>query len=413
MAQTVEIAFGNQSWQLTDLESVRQLTSSSGVDTAGASSSRDEALLAMYEQALGNPVGFPPLDQAIVPGDTVVLAIDGSLPELEASATAITKWLTQRGLRAENLTCLLSDASETTRASVEQAMQAAGSEVSVALHNPDDQEHLAYLAAADSADPIYMNRLMVEADVVIPVSCARLNGSLDGLGCYSMYPLISDRATLGRFHSLKKLQADSQRGKMREVCDKAAWWLGILASVQVIPSVGGQVAEVICGVSGEIEASVQASMESIWQSQLDRSEAAVAVVTLGGDAGQHSWLNVARALSAVQPLVQLRGTIVVCSEVNTPLGKSLRRLSTVGAEPEQVEKKLSQDNADDTLAAQVILAALRDYEVFMTSRLKAESIESLGVGSVQDAKQLRNLIGNQDCVVVHGGEHFSVGLPVV
>src|SRR5690606_29237808 len=60
--------------------------------------------------------------------------------------------------------------------------------ISVELHDADDPNAVAYVAANEDSDPIYVNRTLVDADVVLPLSCARHQESLDYLGANSLFP---------------------------------------------------------------------------------------------------------------------------------------------------------------------------------------------------------------------------------
>ncbi len=46
-------------------------------------------------------------------------------------------------------------------------------EVEVVVHSSQRRDDLRYLAANASADPIYLNRYIVDADVVVPIVVAR------------------------------------------------------------------------------------------------------------------------------------------------------------------------------------------------------------------------------------------------
>ena len=63
-------------------------------------------------------------------------------------------------------------------ASTDDGVVAVDAEGSVVLHNPADQEGLQYLAADKAARPIYLNRTVCEADLLLPMTAARLPSSV-------------------------------------------------------------------------------------------------------------------------------------------------------------------------------------------------------------------------------------------
>jgi hypothetical protein len=56
--------------------------------------------------ALAQPLGFPPLGRAIVPGDKVVLALDGDVPRAAEIVAAAVEALVDGGVNASNITIL-------------------------------------------------------------------------------------------------------------------------------------------------------------------------------------------------------------------------------------------------------------------------------------------------------------------
>jgi hypothetical protein len=61
-------------------------------------------------------------------------------------------------------------ASETTRQSIRDVLPDG---VLLTIHSRKSRDDLRYLAANEAADPIYLNRRVVDADLVIPISVKR------------------------------------------------------------------------------------------------------------------------------------------------------------------------------------------------------------------------------------------------
>src|SRR5262245_42876656 len=64
--------------------------------------------------ALAQPLGYPPLAQAVVPGDRVALAVGSGLPQSQAVIGAVAKTLVETGVAPTDITLLAQ--SETTLA---------------------------------------------------------------------------------------------------------------------------------------------------------------------------------------------------------------------------------------------------------------------------------------------------------
>src|SRR5690606_25699762 len=126
-------------------------------------------------EALERPEDFPPIHDAIVPGDSITIAVDPNLPSLiECVSGVLDAIASDQFSRIDVL--VGEDASTQT---MQRLTVAVGDQATVHLHNPESQESLGYLAADESADPIYLNRLLLEADVVVPLAIARPDGALD------------------------------------------------------------------------------------------------------------------------------------------------------------------------------------------------------------------------------------------
>ena len=172
-ATQVRFNFGSQAvWQL---DSANRLNIAPAMQTAPVAQVRQA-----IETAFSQPLDFVPLDQSVVPGDRIVFAVDSLLPQLCDVVTESLCWFAHHGVLASNMTVVLTP---TSQALVESLKNRIGDSdcaaASVQVHDPDSAECVAYLAANDASDPIYINRTVVDADVVVPISCATPPGQLD------------------------------------------------------------------------------------------------------------------------------------------------------------------------------------------------------------------------------------------
>lgn len=361
--------------------------------------------------ALESPLGLPSLDQVIVPGDTVALAIDPLLPALPEVVGRVARWLCEKGTQPANLHLVLASRDPQLIADVESGLAECfqGSALSPAAihiepHDPDDPQRIAYVAANDASDPIYINRTLVDADVVIPLSCTRHAATLGYLGRYGLFPLLSNRETQGEFYRLSRLDDPAAHAKLRDWADQAAWWLGLLAAIQVVPAENDRVAAVLAGLTEELEAASQEVFSRLWRTECGTSELVIAL--LDGSQSQQTWREVARGLRAATRFTAPGGSIVICTQLRESVGKGLRRLSAAHRSREAIAKKLSQDSSDDALPAAVVLEATADYHVYLTSELERGTVENLGLGVIESEAQLAHLVSQHgSCTVLGSAQH--------
>ncbi len=65
------------------------------------------------------------------------------------------------------------------------------------VHDPDDRAQIAYLASTKEGRRVYLNRLLTDADVVVPVGRLGYDPILGFRGPWSLlFPGLSDRETL-------------------------------------------------------------------------------------------------------------------------------------------------------------------------------------------------------------------------
>ncbi len=365
-------------------------------------------LAAQVGEALSKPLDFPSIEQAIVPGDRVAILVDPLLPQMADLVSACVRYLIEHGVAPEQLVVVLASHETEDAHLLGDALRGICEvEIQIELHDADDQNKVAYVAANEESNPIYMNRTIVDADVVIPITCARGHSALDYMGAYSVFPLLTDRYTRGEFYSLEKLEVADEHAKLTAWADQAAWWVGLLVVVQAVPADNLEVATVIAGTPSAIETAVQPLMESGWEVKASPSEIIIAM--LAGGPSQQTWENFARVLHTARQLVTPGGAIVVCTELNKRPGRGLHKLQNVHSSTDTIAHKLAHDAADDALAAAVILEATKHCHVYLVSALKSEAVESLGMGAIQDAAQLEHLVNqHHSCTLLGAAQHRFV-----
>ncbi|MCA9192300.1 MAG: DUF2088 domain-containing protein, partial [Planctomycetales bacterium] len=248
-------------------------------------------------RALESPLDFPSLHQAIVPGDVTALLLDPELPNIAELAREVVRWICEHGVSPDSLRLVISNELDAKR--IQDTIHSlVGSSIPLIVHDSNDPGMLAYVAANEQADPIYFNREIVDADVIVPIISARSHGQLDFAGLFSVFPLFSNLETQQRFSNYQSLVQVERREQLEQWADQAAWWLGICVAVEVIPGRQGTVSKIIAGTLDALRGKVEQEMQSIWQVELPTCDLLIAGID--GQQQMQTWQNVARILHNAQ-----------------------------------------------------------------------------------------------------------------
>ena len=328
---------------------------------------------------LAAPLGFPPLVQAALVGDRVVLALESGLPQAATIVAQTIAQLTAAGVRAADIAVVLtSDAAEPdTGDPLAELPESLRDEVICQVHDPRDRESLSYLAASTDAVPIYLNRAIFDADLVISLGVLRLPDSLGYYGINStLFPTFSDVASRGRFRSTKT-DEPGERAKLRRQVDEVAWLLGSRFTIQVVPGVGDKVLHVLCGDAEAVLVAGTRLCQAAWSFAVpERVELVVAAID--GDTTQQTWENVGRALSAAAHVLADDGDVILCTELAERIGPALGHF--IGAEDLHVAlREIARERPADALPAVELARALDRGKVFLISQLRDDVVEDLGL----------------------------------
>ena len=160
---------------------------------AGMDSSQTRAAV---RDALEMPWEFPPLRQMIVPGDRVVIALDSSIAGPRPILEVLGQTLRAAGVETGGITVLM------PAAGTGDPMIATGIGDLFTVHDSRDRAQLAYLAATKEGRRVYLNRLLTDADVVIPVGRLGYDPHMGHRGPWSVvFPDLSERETIEAYRS--------------------------------------------------------------------------------------------------------------------------------------------------------------------------------------------------------------------
>jgi hypothetical protein len=347
--------------------------------------------------SLVDPVDYPPLAQTVVPGDRVVLAIQSGVPQAAWVVAGIVQTLLEARIASGNISIVLSPAFEAGRMVTSLLPDTVREGIRVTRHDPRDRGGLAYLAATQSGMPVYINRTVCEADLVVTVGCltgrdAEPNG---------VFPAFADWATLERYAAIHPSSAEFRRG--RHEADEAAWLLGARFTVQVIPGSAGRILHVLSGDIDSVRSRGLQLARAAWCCEIPCAASLVVAAIPGAD--EQRWDCATRALEAARRVVAEGGTILLCTEIDErpPL-----------AEPEH-EDSDSPPPADSWCADRDRMGfagTAGETRVYLLSKLHPDIVEDLGIVPVSSAKEVANLCRRHStCIFLANSQYARPSIP--
>lgn len=369
----------------------------------GAANGRDLAPLdpaAATARALAEPLDFPPLIAAIVPGDRVAIVVDAAIPYAAAIVRGVVDELHRAGIDDDAIS-IVTTGSEFGQRCRDDLENSASSAIRSVTHDPDDETNLCFLGIPKKREPLLVNRTIYDADVVLPIGCARIDncGAYDGL-----FPSFAGAEAVDRFRTPARHESDAARADMLRETNEAGWLIGAPLVIQVVPGAGDTVASV---VAGDPQAVAERTAELCRDQWLFASpqRASLVVANISGPAAAQTWNNIGRALAAAERLVAEDGAIAVCSNLGEPPGESLGRL--IGSSDlDAAERKISHDHAKDSWTAWRLARALQRGPVYFLSQLDADTVEDMGMAPIADIDELARLATRRErCIVLDDAQH--------
>ncbi len=363
------------------------------------------------DRALADPLDFPPLAHAALPGDKVAIALAHGVPQAAKIVARAAEILVSSGVRAHDITIVqtLEDHQSGAPSPLNELSGATRETINLELHDPACRDALSYLAASTNAKPIYVNRSIHDADFVIAIGCLRLEDSLGyhGIGS-SLFPTFSDTSNVARYNTAKASLAP-RRDRLRKEAEEVVWLLGARFTIQVVPGAGTDVLHVLAGDMDAVLGTGAPLCTEAWSYRVPH-KADLVVATIEGNAMQQTWDNVARALAAASLVEDANGDILLCTELASGLGPALQRI--VGADdPDEALNEIDRCCPRDAVVAGQLVHALKRGKVYLVSQLDDELVEDLGISPV-DREHIGRIVTRYDsCIVLGNAQHAMARAP--
>lgn len=362
-------------------------------------------------EALASPLGYPSPGEFTTADDRIVLAVGTPLPRGEVIVSEVVRVLTESGVNAEGITVLQAahDPHDDICGLLSEDLR---QKIRVLRHDPADRESLAYLATTEAGESIVFNRILTDADLVLPIGCTQDSAASGYFGVNSpLFPAFSDEDTQLRFRRTDR-EGKKKRQLNREA-DEVGWLLGVSFTIQVVPGSGDEILHVVAGEIGRVRSTAKRLFAEAWN-QNATAAAKLVIATIEGGREQQTWHNLGRAIANAAALAEDDGAIAVFCELAEMPGAAVRELAQSLADGSQLLEK-HKNPPPDALPAAQIAAALERNHIYLMSKLDDDLVEELEITPIAAPQELNRLITGtiergESCIILSNAARAKVSL---
>ena len=369
-------------------------------DCRGPQGVTGDAARKVVTAALATPPEGPPLVSHVVPGDRVVIALAGNVPQEASVVAAVAGQLSAAGVRQEDMVVLQPPGAGVPPAAGDVGSAGRDAPVRTVAFDPVAEAETAYLAADEAGRPLYLARSLVDADVVVAVGAWGFDASLGGRSVDGeLWPTFSRLACR---HEISRQLAKKGRRALpgwRESVQAITWQLGVCASLRIVAGRDASLGAASFGLP-ETAARLARVQAAGWSPEVE-GNAALAIVTLAEPRG--SFAAVTRAVAAASRVTHPGGTIcVACRLAERPGIVFSRWRQGAPLAPLVREAVGTADPAmiADAVQTRLFARALGDRRVVLLSDLEEGVVEELEFGHAATPEVIERLAHRSDRVIV-------------
>ncbi len=359
-------------------------------------------LRAAVAAAAANPTDFPPLHQALVPGDRVIIVLDRSTPQPAQAVAGLFEEFAKRDIQPGDVTILqpvspLADRPADPRMLLPEADREL---VRWVIHDPLPEHSCTYLATTADGERIYLSRELVDADVTILVSAVEFDRLWGYRGLQSaIYPGLSNLESLKKAHGQphEELQTDDIR-PLRQKADEISWLLGVHFAVGIVPAAQGGGSQVFAGPAESVLKQSQAALNAHWRFTTAEPPELV-LISVDNDATGHDWPQLATALETAKAIVARDGRIGVLTELNAPLTEGLQLIRDT-RKPRDAMRPLREQSPPDLATATALARAVEWANVYLLSNLEPDLVEDMFMVPLASTAEVQRLIAGEDSIAI-------------
>jgi nickel-dependent lactate racemase len=376
----VDVTFANESVEF-DVDDERLVGA-----WHGPAAVEETSVAKLVLDALDEPLDYPALWQAVVPGDRITIAIDAArIPSTPIILETVYGVLQGAGVERESIRVLITDW-RTHAASASAAL-----EMGAIRHDPGARKEIGYLATTSKGRRVYLNRDILDADFVLPIGSLGCEASVGYRGPWSvLFPGMSDAETQHAYAGMTPHTngAPADRPALVESVE-VSWLLGSQFQVGVLAGATG-LAAVLAGRDVKVREEAMRLIDQSWAFRADR-RADVVVAGVGSGGREAGIGEIVDALDTARSVVRQGGKIVVLSQARGPLGEAVQRL--VGLEdPRHAQTALrGLEREEDYATAKRLAKTLAWADVYLLSELDPSDVEGLSMIALAKPSEARRL----------------------
>lgn len=338
--------------------------------------------------------GSPEFEQCYLPSDNVLVAVD---PRICNPIELVTQ-IIERFRLAEHAGKIQVLFGEGQAQAADSIRQTSDFQVECLLHDSSDQDHLAYLAADENAEPIYVNRDLFDADFVLPLVLDDGGRQFCSTGQFGLLPNFVDHGTRNRWLALGKHEDESTCTLRNEVADQLGSLLGCLFRIAVRQGQYGEIRSARfgmvtqnCMVTQQLLADKSDSESRATSVDDDAPHCELVVAGIDSPPESQNWEAICRAVWAAKSLAGPQSTIAIVSQVSQK-AKGLLTLLGDREDDETVLQRIRSRSGAEKAQAKFLAETQREHQLFLLSKLKRDAVEQLGIGYLESEQELTQLI---------------------
>lgn len=269
---------------------------------------------AAFQRAMDEPRGRPALADLVWPGCTVALLTgdrmtDFMLGSRDGLGHVILDYLNRAGVRDQDVTLVFAPGTHPHRNADEKlGPRLIGRVGRYVKHDALDDSRLAFVGYTSAGNAIWLNRAVVEADVIIGVGEISPNGHAGWCGGGKiLVPGVAGRATVEHNHRTL-MSPDCQTGladgnRLRRDIEEAADLARLTFKIDVLVNSDQQIVDVYSGEHRQAHRAALPKARQIWMTRMEPVDVAIYHPGEGRDRYLESslWISMDSAFLATKP----------------------------------------------------------------------------------------------------------------
>lgn len=354
------------------------------------------------------PLELPRLAQCVVPGDRVCIVVDPDTPEVVRIISEVRQQFLDTVSSELDITLLLpADPSGKDWSWLTSSLpEGFAASTAICIHDPADDQQAGYLASTAAGERVYLNPLVIDADLIVTIGTMTWDSIIGIRGTTSgIYPALSNAETISASRKLSHIELNpADRHPRRELIDEIGWLVGIQFSVQVIAGCVGTIEQLLCGAPETVLKEGRQRLISSRQLQ-HHIDADLVILSIAAVNDQVTWKHLGHAVAVASKLVDDDTRIAVVADLPDSSGPAWQMLQRCD-EPTDLVKPLTLEPIEDAPETIQLIQALRLSTIFLLSQLPTELVEDLGMLPLENTNELQRLIDNADQVAILKGGNF-------